>query len=485
MSASEFTRPARRLLGGVGALALVVVLVAAWVSARPGEYSVMTMGSTHAGHGRAASHYPGTTSVVSLTADPSRPADVRVELVAREGRVEIPGGRTVSGYTVNGTSPGPTLRVVQGQLVEVTFVNESVRDGATLHWHGVRVPNAADGVAGVTQDAVPPGGRFVYRFVAEEPGTYWYHSHQISHVQVVGGLLGAFVVEPPGGGGADVVALLHQYAGQQTLNGSVHDTRLDAAPGATTRIRVINTDSATTTVWASGPFRVIAIDGHDLIGPTDVTGQAVRVAAGGRADIQLTTPADGSTTALHVGVARSIVVGPAGADAPVPLTQPVAVLDLLHYGSPADPGFDPDKADETFDYVIGRRLGLIDRRPGNYWTINGRMFPDVPMFPVRRGDVVRMRIENRTAAVHPMHLHGHHVLVLSRDGVRATGSPWWTDSLDVLPGEAYEIAFVADNPGIWMDHCHNLPHAVDGLVAHLMYEGVTTPFTIGGGNEPE
>jgi FtsP/CotA-like multicopper oxidase with cupredoxin domain len=86
-----------------------------------------------------------------------------------------------------------------------------------------------------------------------------------------------------------------------------------------------------------------------------------------------------------------------------------------------------------------------------------------------------------------MHLHGHHVVVLSRDGVAASGSPWIVDSLDVHPGERYEIAFVADNPGIWSDHCHTLPHAVDGLVAHVMYEGVTTRFTIdgGAGNRPE
>jgi FtsP/CotA-like multicopper oxidase with cupredoxin domain len=86
-----------------------------------------------------------------------------------------------------------------------------------------------------------------------------------------------------------------------------------------------------------------------------------------------------------------------------------------------------------------------------------------------------------------MHLHGHHAVVLSRNGAASTGSSWWVDSLTVANGESYEIAFVADNPGIWMDHCHNLPHAAQGFVAHLMYEGITTPFVMGGeaGNEPE
>jgi FtsP/CotA-like multicopper oxidase with cupredoxin domain len=115
------------------------------------------------------------------------------------------------------------------------------------------------------------------------------------------------------------------------------------------------------------------------------------------------------------------------------------------------------------------------------------MYPEVPMYVVRRGDVVVMRIHNGSNEDHPMHLHGHHAVVLSRDGAAATGSPWWVDSLHVDQDETYEIAFVADNPGIWMDHCHQLKHAAEGLLAHLMYDGVHTPYRIGGpaANEPE
>jgi FtsP/CotA-like multicopper oxidase with cupredoxin domain len=109
------------------------------------------------------------------------------------------------------------------------------------------------------------------------------------------------------------------------------------------------------------------------------------------------------------------------------------------------------------------------------------------MYVVREGEVATMRIENVSGQVHPMHLHGHRAVVLSRNGEPATGSPWWIDSLNVEDGETYDIAFVADNPGIWMDHCHNLEHAADGMVAHLMYEGWDTPFRLGGprGNQPE
>jgi FtsP/CotA-like multicopper oxidase with cupredoxin domain len=427
--------------------------------------------------------------VPELIADPLRAPDVRVKLIARQETVDIPGGRPIQGYTVNGTSPGPTIRARQGDLVEVVFVNESVAAGATLHWHGVDVPNAADGVAGITQDAVPAGGHFLYRFVADDAGTYWYHSHQVSHEQVEGGLFGAVVIEPAepvaAGRQADVVAQLHVYGGQHTLNGRAQDEHFSAEPGTTVRTRIINTDQGTAAVWSDAPFRVVATDGREVNGPTPVEGRTVLVPAGGRVDVTSEAPAQGSV-GLHVGGARSIFIGDPALTAPS-ARQPADTLDLLAYGEPAPLNFDPRSPDRSFDYVIGRRYGLIDGRPGNFWTINGQLFPDVPMFHVRKDDVVAMRIVNETGEVHPMHLHGHHAVVLSRDGVPASGSPWWIDSLDVHPGESYEIAFVADNPGIWSDHCHTLPHAVDGLVAHLMYEGVSTPFTINGmaGNQPE
>ncbi|HEY6742811.1 MAG TPA: multicopper oxidase family protein [Lapillicoccus sp.] len=481
----------------VAVLVLVVtVLAVVWWGSRLGTYSVVAMG--HVVDGRSAvpvghQHLPtmaGSVSVTDLVADPARPADVRVTLEARRERILIPRGQAVDGYTIGGSSPGPVIRARQGQLVEVTLVNESVPDGVALHWHGVDVPNAEDGVAGITQDAVPIGGRHVYRFVAADAGTYWYHSHQMSHEQVELGLFGALVVEPvtPVAATEDRLALLHLYAGQRTLNGRAEDEVVEAAPGSAVRVRVVNTDQGTAAVWASGPFRVVATDGHDVTGPTDVEAQSVLVAAGGRIDLEMTSPRDGSATRLRLGGRSMVVVPPGGsaASAPEP-AQPRDSLDLMTYGSPQPTGIDTAHPDRVFDYVIGRRFGLIDGRPGSWWTINGHLFPDVPMFHVRLGDVVTMRIENQSDEVHPMHLHGHHVVVLSRNGARASGSPWWVDSLDVQPGEAYEVAFVADNPGIWSDHCHTLPHAVEGLVAHVMYEGVTTPYLVAGsaGNHPE
>lgn len=516
----------RKLLIAVVATAVVLGPIAyLWASSLvPGTYSMMDMGYPDYGGGAAPgtseSHsmqgmpgmagMHGTTgvsepagssaanpiSVDRLTADPDRPADVSIDLVARQQVFQLTTGRSVDGFTLNGTSPGPEIRAVQGQLVEVHLINESVPDGITLHWHGVDVPNADDGVAGVTQDAVPVGGRFVYRFVVDQAGTYWYHSHQVSDEQVIGGLFGALVVTPEGQGSLigepadlDQLALVHLYDGKRTINGADGDVAVPATAGDRVRVRVINTDNGPMQAWVIGAaYRLVAVDGTDLNQPGELTDRSVEVTAGGRADLEIVVPKGVSYVRVVMGGSNSLLVGPGTAAASVgPAGPPPEAIDLLGYGAPAALGLDPASADRTFEYTIGRRVGFLDGLPGFWWTINGHLFPDVPMFVVSEGDVVVMHIRNDSGEVHPMHLHGHHAVVLSRNGVAATGSPWWVDSLNVNDGESYDIAFRADNPGIWMDHCHNLPHAAEGLVAHLMYEGVTDPYLVGGDahNEPE
>ncbi len=490
----------RLIVACLATAALLVPLAWLWAaSLLPDEYSVMDMGYADYGGGSVdpaeMSHLRNSSSradevdVSTLVADPETSADVKVDLVARKERFELKSGREVDGYTLNGESPGPVIRAEQGDLVQVSVRNESVPDGMTLHWHGVDVPNAMDGVAGVTQDAVLEGESFEYRYVADEVGTYWFHSHQVSHEQVRGGLFGTLIVAPKNVDPTvlDVPAVAHTYEGVRTINGREGDLPVEAAPGQRARVRVVNTDNGPMSVWVGGAsYRVLAVDGTDLNKPTPVTDKSVVVTAGGRADLEVVMPADGSGVRVVMGGSTAVVLGTGSPEVSEP-SQPDESLDLLGYGTPAPIGFDPADADRRFEFVIGRRPGFVDGRPGLWWTVNGNLYPNVPMFMVSEGDIVRMRIENKSGQVHPMHLHGHHAVVLSRNGVEATGSPWWTDSLNVADGESYDVAFVADNPGVWMDHCHNLPHAAEGLIAHVGYTGYTTPFRIGGkrDNEPE
>jgi FtsP/CotA-like multicopper oxidase with cupredoxin domain len=486
--AGRFSTRARLIISIVAALAILVPLAWLWQSSLvPSSYSVTGMGYPDYGGGPVGDHEHGSTarSVSDFVVDPARKADVRADLVAEQQNLNI-GGRSLPGYTLNGTSPGPRITAHQGQLVEVHVRNASVKAGIALHWHGVDVPAAMDGVAGVTQDEIPVGGDFTYRFVAHQVGTYWYHSHQVSNEQVIGGLFGTLVVLPKTGRAAavDVIAAAHTYGGTKTINGVAGDLKVPAKPGQQVRVRVINTDNGPIETWADTPFRVLATDGYAVNGPTDVADHSMTITAGGRADLGVTMPSDGKPVRVQVSKGTAVILG--SGDPPAP-PQPATALDLLSYGSPTALGFDPAKATRHFDYSIGRRPGFVRGIPGLWWSINGHLYPNVPMYVVRQGDIVIMHIDNHSGQVHPMHLHGHHAVVLSRNGVAATGSPWWIDSLNVLEGETYDIAFVADNPGIWLDHCHHLKHAQQGMVAHLMYEGVSTPYQIGGApqNRPE
>lgn len=331
-------------------LALLTPIAWLWQHSRvPHVFSMMDMGYLDYGGGphmdMGAEGHVGSharmgpmrmRSVTDLVADPKRRADVKVELVARQENLTI-GGQTVAGYTLNGSSPGPMITVHRGQLVAVHVRNESVTAGIALHWHGLDVPNAMDGVTGVTQDSVAVGQDFTYRFVANQVGTFWYHSHQVANTQVSGGLLGPLVVLPRGVdrvGDVDVSVVAHTYAGVRTLNGKPADLPVRAAAGQRVRVRVINTDNGPIEIWASSPYRLAAVDGSDLHQPGVVTDQAVTVTAGGRADLEVSMPKDGSAVRVQVSKAAAVVLGGPGADVPAP-PQPSTDVDLLRYGTPA------------------------------------------------------------------------------------------------------------------------------------------------------
>ena len=239
--------------------------------------------------------------------------DARFELTARAAEIRLSSGRIVHALTYNGTSPGPELRVRQGDLVEVVLRNDDVAEGVTIHWHGVDVPNAEDGVAGVTQNAVLPGQTYTYRFRADQVGTFWYHTHQVSSQEVRRGLFGVIVIEPrdrqPG---LDIALAAHTFEGVPTLNGDEGGGREKVPVGTPVRIRLVNTDSFEQTFTVSGtPFRVLAIDGTDLHGPGELRNVAIPVAAGGRVDLGYMQPANGVRVAIE-GTEVALGLGPSG-----------------------------------------------------------------------------------------------------------------------------------------------------------------------------
>jgi FtsP/CotA-like multicopper oxidase with cupredoxin domain len=240
----------RALIGAgvVAGLALAAWVGKAWWDSRlPSTYSAMEFGSTDYGGGPAHDHTGhGAISVDRLHGPRAGKPDYRITLVAQKADVELGRGRTTEAWTFNSKVPGPEIRVRQGDLVEATLVNKDIDEGVTIHWHGVDVPNAEDGVAGVTQDAVMPGERYVYRFRADQLGTFWYHSHQISSQQVRRGLYGAFVIEPrqqPRRRRLDLTVIAHDFSGATVLGSHAGRQRRPVPPGTPVRLRLVNSNS--------------------------------------------------------------------------------------------------------------------------------------------------------------------------------------------------------------------------------------------------
>ena len=460
---------------------------------------------SHASHapdsGTAPSSNAKTVSVADLTGPRAGTAERKFALTAQKATIRLPSGNTLEAWTFNGQYPGPELRLKQGELVEIVLENKDIADGVTIHWHGLNVPNAEDGVAGATQDAVLPGEKHVYRFRAEQAGTFWYHSHQQASVQVRKGLFGAMVIEPAANANAsrsepairDLALIHHKPKGEgPTLNGADMLAKQTVAPGTPVRLRFINAENLPVTYQLLGTsFQVSAIDGNEVNEPNLLANQALKLAAGGRYDVSFTMPNrpvlfTQATQGKNRG--KGLLLSPDGGDALPNLQADLPLFDPARYGAPLPLPFDlATSYDREYVLLFDVAFGMYDGRIDGLWTINGEVFPDTPMMLVQEGDLVKMTFVNRSFMDHPMHLHGHHMLVLTRNGRQTTGSPWWTDTLNVAPGETYEVAFRADNPGLWMDHCHNQDHAALGMSMHLLYEGVTTPYEAGRAtrNHPE
>ena len=448
-----------------------------------------------------------STSVTSLT-EPAGPQPIdNFTLTAEPAQID---GQTM--WTFNRSVPGPELRVRQGDRVRITLINH-LPEATTIHWHGIRLPDAQDGVAGITQDAVPPGQSYTYEFVARDAGTYWYHPHQNTELQIMRGLFGALVVEPPAGHVAedrDYTVVLHNSSDghEVAVNGVRGDLHLAAEPGETVRLRLVNAvapdmdGGPQTPVLFGAPYQVVALDGHDLNEPQLLGPERLPLGMGQRADVVFTMPATGAVRlvdaqltgqpsalerafppdATSATVTLGDVTPPATGD-----VQTLPIFDPTTYGAPSPDQVVSGPFDATFPIVLDKHPGFRDGRPELLHTINGQTSPGVPPIEVQRGQLVRLHIVNNSGEYHPMHLHGHIMSVLARNGQPIQGSPLHLDTLLVGPSETWDVAFAADNPGIWMFHCHVLLHAASGMSLTINYAGVSTPFEMGtrSGNVPE
>lgn len=472
--------------------------------------AAINMSSTMHMHGTDMPNMPEPISVDSLrlgqTDAPLVAYTLTSDIVTRAGLPDQ--------WGFNGSVPGPELRVRQGDHVRVTLVNH-LSVATSIHWHGINVPNAADGVAGVTQNAVQPGQSYIYDFVAADPGTYWYHSHQDTSKQVPRGLLGTLIVEPENlpDYDHDYTLMYHDYTspireflpivqkivgdidkGAVAVNGTNTNLQLDAEPGELVRLRLINGTAGEhrafgdplRIVVVGTPYKVVALDGHDLNEPQEISGQVLPIGAGQRYDLVFRLPDSGVVRLVMEDQTATVTVGQGEIDHTELAALPT--FDLTTYGSPApDALVSRSTFDVTHEMVLGNHPGFHNGNFGLIHSINGEEFPNIPMLTVQEGQAVRLHIVNDTEEYHPMHIHGHYFTVLSRNDIALSGSPVYLDSILLAPDETWDVAFTANNPGLWMLHCHVLVHAATGMDMMLVYPNIFTPYNVGAesGNIPE
>lgn len=237
------------------------------------------------------------------------------ELEAVPVRWRIFPGTSVTAWAYNGVVPGPEIRVPYGQRVRIEVKN-SLPDDTTVHWHGIDVPNAMDGVPGLTQPPIEPGGTFTYEFDAipagrdSAGGSFFYHSHVDEDRQLGLGLAGAFVIEPKQPERYDVerTILIQEWnlnaaTGATrpamdmdgmlpnffTLNGKSYPAteRIRARVGRRVLFRLVGAGAFTHPMHLHGTdFLVVAKDGHPLATP--FAADVIQVGSGERYDIEFT-----------------------------------------------------------------------------------------------------------------------------------------------------------------------------------------------------
>jgi FtsP/CotA-like multicopper oxidase with cupredoxin domain len=420
---------------------------------------------------------------------------VELTLTAAPARLSLVAGTVSDVYAYNGTVPGPTLVVHEGDRVIIHFHN-ALPEPSTVHWHGVHVPADADGSP---LDPIPPGGSHDYVFTVApgSAGTYWYHPHPDgrSGYQIAKGLYGAIIVRDPHDplpaslpervlvlsdnrvlpdGSLDLpdpespagrADMENGREGEVLLvNGQVMPT-LTIRSGEVQRWRIINASAARVyrLALAGQTFLHVGTDGGLFERPVEVS--EIVLANSERVEVLVRgTGAPGSQTTLqtlaydryipqtrpaHWNRSRDVL------SVRYATTSPARAVNLPRTLRPV-PALDTAQA-------VARRVIVLSQG-----LINGKVM-DMSRVDIsaRLGTTEIWEIENIVGMDHPFHLHGFHFQVLDRNGV-PTPYRSWKDTINVPRHETVRIIVHFDDyPGKWMFHCHILSHEDQGMMGIL------------------
>ncbi len=444
--------------------------------------------------------FAGATTAMTLpgfSLSLSRRPDYDYVLTAEPTPLNIVPGGATPGLAFNGQFPAPVIRAKQGKPLRIHFINKLSQE-TTIHWHGIRLDNAMDGVPYLTQAPIKPGETFDYEFTCPDAGTFWYHPHMHSIEQLGKGLVGTLIVEeadPPAFDDEVIVGLKDwrlkkdgnfmplsepRHAARAGTLGNiatVSGTRLptfSVPANANVRVRILNMDNSRQFAISLGENKatVLALDAMPLP-PQPLSVQALGV--GMRLDIGVRTPAEAGVEIpiydvkgrFHQKICSLRTTSPIRRSSPPPLPA-----------LPSNPVSEPDlTAAETLRFVFEWAGAMTPvSKSGHvhheFWTINRRAWAGMhtadlpePLAELSLGKSYIFELFNATPHGHPIHLHGLIFKVIKSD--RRDITPFFTDTILLEKNERAQIAFVADNPGKWMYHCHVIEHMKTGLMGYI------------------
>ncbi|WP_284735546.1 multicopper oxidase family protein [Dongia deserti] len=447
----------------------------------------------------------GTAALAALPLPYPAAADsAPVALVARERSLSLLPGTTTPVWAYRDDWP-LVLRTRRDAPFRAVLTN-SVTEHTAIHWHGIRLPNAMDGVPYMTQPPVETGESFAYEFAPPDAGTFFFHPHCNTVEQLGRGLAGVLIVEdeaeknlfladhvvaikdwrlkPDGSFDAfstdKGAARAGTFGSVETVNAKPH-AQLEALAHGWVRLRVLNLDVSRIVVLAleGAEGFVIATDGNPL---PPVPLKTWTLGPAMRADIAFRMPWQkvrlqnvwGSKPELlaEISFIESALPGigsmPELAASRVPepdLTSAQRLTFELTAGHVS-----PELQAYLKENDIGIDQVCLPQR--TFWAINGRSWSGQdhklkppPLAELKRGRSYIFELFNGTPHPHPMHLHGHTFRVLRSSKKEIV--PHLADTVLVGPKERVEIAFTADNPGEWMMHCHIIEHQETGMMGYV------------------
>lgn len=390
-------------------------------------------------------------------------------------------------FYINSKIVGDEIRVPLNTLLKVHVKNNSSY-ATSIHFHGLKGLSKMDGVGGITQENIDPNTSFTYEFYLNNPGTYMYHSHVNSKEQVNNEyLFGTLIVED-----SNMQKSINKqsliFNTSETLNtprsidvNGLNNLSLSFQENENINLSLVNMSSSAITLYFGDdiPYNITSVDATPVKSET-IVNKELYIPTANRVDILIKNPTKNFNiqTTLDSYKNASIPINVNN------LTVPKNIL--LEESSQADFSYF-NKHNVTYLYNEIESIKSLNLKNKNIdkeyymtlnmnmdgWAINNKTFPNTENISVNEGDVVQINLQapnSMHTSPHPFHLHGHEFEV-TKVNEKSIGKNLVMDTLEVLPGNSYTIRFVADNPGIWMFHCHDLNHADLGMMTKVIYDG--------------